>query len=150
MYQGLLNCARAWPKIPILLHVFFQMDIDTEGRPGGLWLVGPKLKPLFPHTKLTDRPALREGGRDYKLISPHLSSPLLGPPPLPLYSNPTKKGGAYKSNTWKLLKFNHRWGKWAFWTRSEKEKGPPTLKQNQMGQNGDTMYSFRPHQTHPN
>lgn len=80
MYQGLLNCAQAWAKIPILLAVFFQMDIDTGEKPGGLWLVGPKLNPLFQHAKLTERPALREGGRDYQLISPHLSSPLLGSP----------------------------------------------------------------------
>lgn len=33
IYQGLLNCTQAWHKIPVLLSVFFQMDIDTgEGQ----------------------------------------------------------------------------------------------------------------------
>lgn len=36
MQQGLLNSAQAWLEIPILLPMFFQMDIDTGARPGGL------------------------------------------------------------------------------------------------------------------
>lgn len=93
------------------------------GTPGGLWLVGSKLKPLLPRAKLTDRLALREGGRDYKLISPHLSSPCLGYPPSIPQSH--KKGGAYRPSTWKLLKLNHLREELAFWRGFQEGKWPP-------------------------
>lgn len=72
--KHLLNCTQTWLESPILLPMLFQMDTDTGGR---LRLAGPKLKSVFPHASLLTGRLWREGGRDYKLISSRLRSPLL-------------------------------------------------------------------------
>lgn len=97
------NFTRVWPKISHPSRVFPD-GYWHKGRPGWLWLVSPKLKSLFPHASLLTERLWREGGRDYKLISPHLSSPLLGYISFsaPLFAA-TKKGGA--SRIWHMKAF---------------------------------------------
>lgn len=145
MSQGLRNCAPAQPRISILLKCVFPdgywHGMGGSGTPRGLWLVSLKLKPMFPHAKLIGRPALREGGKDYKRISPHLSSAFLRPPP----HHQNKKNKKRRGLDVRHVK--------AFKMKSSgflKKSNPQNLKPTQMDQNGDTMYPLCPHHTHPN
>lgn len=108
------------------------------GRPGWLWLVSPKLKSLFPHASLLTDWLWREGGRDYKLISPHLSSLLLGyifPPP------PKRRG----SCIWhmKAFKLQSSLGELSLWTRRI-SKATPNSKTEPNGPSGPEQWHHAP------